>query len=587
MKILLSGNEAVARGAYEGGAKVATAYPGTPSTEILEEIAKYKEIYCEWSTNEKVALEVALGASYAGARALTAMKHVGLNVAADPLFSASYIGATGGLVVASCDDPGMHSSQNEQDNRHYARSAKIPLLEPSDSQEAKDFTKLAFEISEKFDTPVLLRLTTRISHSKSVVELKERHEISIKGYKKDFLKRVLLPAVARKRHVFVEERMLRLKEYAEKFPYNRIEEGKSKIGVIASGVAYQYAKEVFPDAWFLKLSFSYPLPEKLIRKFASLVKEIYIVEENDPFLETEIKAMGIRVIGKEKVPIIGELNPAIIRKSFGLEKEKKTYDLPHIPKRPPALCPGCPHTPVYYALSRLKVIVTGDIGCYTLGALPPLNTTDSCAEMGASISNALGLEKALKGTEHPKIVAVIGDSTFLHSGITPLIDVVYNKGTSTVIIMDNSTTAMTGHQDHPGTGRTLMGEETTKISLEKLCKAIGIEHTYVIDPYNLKQTKEIINREIHRAEPSVIITKRPCVLLFRGKKWTPAQIDPELCTACKLCLRLGCPAISLRNEKPSIDEFLCTGCEVCIELCPLKAIKLKDPSGETVRNPKI
>ncbi len=586
MKLLLSGNEAVARGAYEGGVKVATAYPGTPSTEILEEMAKYKEIYCEWSTNEKVALEVALGASYGGARALTAMKHVGLNVAADPFFSASYIGTTGGLVVVSCDDPGMHSSQNEQDNRHYARSAKVPLLEPSDSQETKDFTKLAFEISEKFDTPVLLRLTTRISHSKSVVELGERKDIPVKDYTKDFSKRVLLPSVARKRHIIVEERMLALKKYAEEFPFNRIEKGKSKLGVIASGVAYQYAKEAFPDAWFLKLSFSYPIPEKLIRKLASLVKEIYIIEENDPFLETEIKALGVKVIGKEKVPITGELNPAILRKSFGLEKEKKTYDLPHIPSRPPALCPGCPHTPVYYVLSRLKVIVTGDIGCYTLGALPPLNTTDSCAEMGASISNALGLEKALQGTEHPKIVAVIGDSTFLHSGITPLIDLVYNKGTSTVIIMDNSTTAMTGHQDHPGTGRTLMGEETTKVSPEEICKAIGIKHTYLIDPYDVKQTKEIINREIHRAEPSVIITKRPCVLLFRGKKWTPAQINPELCTSCNLCLKLGCPAISLRGEKLTIDEFLCTGCEVCIEICPLKAIKLKDPSGETVKNPK-
>jgi indolepyruvate ferredoxin oxidoreductase alpha subunit len=586
MKVLLSGNEAVARGAYEASVRVATAYPGTPSTEILEEIAKYKEIYCEWSTNEKVALEVALGASYAGARALSVMKHVGLNVAADPLFSASYIGATGGLVVVSCDDPGMHSSQNEQDNRHYARSAKVPLLEPSDSQEAKDFTKLAFEISEKFDTPVLLRLTTRISHSKSVVELKERQDIPVKGYKKDFLKRVLLPSVARKRHIFVEERMLALKKYADEFTYNRIEKGKSKIGVIASGVAYQYAKEAFPDAWFLKLSFSYPIPEKLIMKFASLVNEIYIIEENDPFLETEIKALGIKVIGKEKVPITGELNPFILKESFGLEKKKKIYDLPHIPARPPALCPGCPHTPVYYVLSRLKVIVTGDIGCYTLGALPPLSTTDSCAEMGASISNALGLEKALQGTEHPKIVAIIGDSTFLHSGITPLIDMVYNKGTYTVIILDNSTTAMTGHQDHPGTGRTLMGEKTIKVSPEEISKAIGIKHTYLVDPYDVKQTKEIINREIHRAEPSVIITKRPCVLLFRGKKWTPAQINPELCTSCKVCLKLGCPAISLREEKLLIDEFLCTGCEVCIEICPLKAIKLKDPLGETVKNPK-
>ncbi len=589
MKVLLSGNEAVARGAWEAGVRVATAYPGTPSTEILEELSRYEEVEAVWSINEKVALEVALGASFAGARAITSMKHVGLNVAADPFFSAGYIGADGGLVVVSCDDPGMHSSQNEQDNRYYAKMAKVPLLEPSDSQEAKELTKIAFEISERFDTPVLLRLTTRISHSKSIVELGERVEVNDRTYKKIFEKRVLLPAVARKRHVEVEKRLLALKEFAENFEFNRIEIGDKKIGIITSGVSYQYAREVFGDASFLKLSMSFPFPEKLVKKFAGMVDEIFVVEELEPFIEEQVKALGIKVIGKEKVPLIGELNPQILRDAFGSPYEKKIFHLPEIPPRPPALCPGCPHTPVYYVLKMLKPIVTGDIGCYTLAALPPLSTTDSCVDMGASIGNAFGIELAYRRRkEKPKIVAVIGDSTFFHSGITPLIDMVYNKGVGTVIILDNSTTAMTGHQDHPGTGRTAKGEEGVKISIESLVRGIGVKNVFVVDPYDVKNLKEVINREIHRNEPSVIITNRPCALHkeFKGIQFSPVRVNPELCTSCQICIRLGCPSISMRDGKALIDEITCTGCGVCLELCPPKAIFWVDPQAPSVRFPK-
>jgi len=589
MKVLLSGNEAVARGAWEAGVKVATAYPGTPSTEILEELSRYEEVEAVWSINEKVALEVALGASFAGARAITSMKHVGLNVAADPFFSAGYIGADGGLVVVSCDDPGMHSSQNEQDNRYYAKMAKVPLLEPSDSQEAKELTKIAFEISERFDTPVLLRLTTRISHSKSIVELGERIEGEERNYKKIFEKRVLLPAVARKRHVEVEKRLLALKEFAENFEFNRIEMGDKRLGIITSGVSYQYAREVFGDASFLKLSMSFPFPEKLVKKFASMVEEIFVVEELEPFIEEQVKALGIKVIGKEKVPLIGELNPQILRDAFGIPYEKKIFHLAEIPPRPPALCPGCPHTPVYYVLKMLKPIVTGDIGCYTLAALPPLSTTDSCVDMGASIGNAFGIELAYRRRkEKPKIVAVIGDSTFFHSGITPLIDMVYNKGVGTVIILDNSTTAMTGHQDHPGTGRTAKGEEGVKISIESLVRGIGVKNVFVVDPYDVKNLKEVINREIHRKEPSVIITNRPCVLHreFKGIQFSPVRVNPELCTSCQICIRLGCPSISMKDGKALIDEITCTGCGVCLELCPPKAIFWVDPQAPSVRFPK-
>lgn len=570
MRKFLSGNEAVARGAYEAGCRVASAYPGTPSSEILENIAKYKDkIYCEWSTNEKVAVEVASGAVFAGARSLVAMKHVGLNVAADPLFSMGYIGATGGFVIVSADDPGMHSSQNEQDNRNYARAAKIAMLEPSDSEEARVLTKLGFDISEEFDTPVLLRLTTRISHSYGIVNIDERKEHPPKGYKKDIKKRLILPAHARLRHKFVEERLNRLKSYSNKFPLNRIEWGNRNMGIITSGISYQYVKEVFPEVSVLKLTLAWPLPDKIIREFAEGVKEIFIIEENDPFLETEIKAMGIKVIGKEKVPPTGEFDPYILKRAFGFSKEiRPTTD---IPSRPPVLCAGCPHRGVFYCISKLKLIATGDIGCYTLGALPPLNAMDTCVCMGASIGNAFGLELALGDEIRNKIVAVIGDSTFFHSGITGLIDIVYNNGTSTIIIVDNSTTAMTGHQEHPGTGRTLMGEESRAILLEDIARACGVEHVYVIDPYDLKKTEEVIKREIKRLEPSVIIARRPCAL--KVKPNPPLEVVPEKCTGCKLCIKLGCPAIYIKDNKAVIDKFLCTGCNMCIEVCPKEAIE--------------
>lgn len=572
MKVLLSGNEAVARGAYEGGCRFAAAYPGTPSTEILENIAKYKDvIYCEWSTNEKVALEVVTGASFAGARALAAMKHVGLNVAADPFFSLSYIGSTGGIIIVSADDPGMHSSQNEQDNRHYARSAKMAMLEPSDSQEAKEFTILGFEISEDFDTPLLLRLSTRLCHSKTVVELGERKEVPVKGYEKDIKKRLVLPAHARLRHIYVEERLKKLSKFSEQFEYNKMEFNDKSIGIISSGIAYQYAKEVLPDASYLKLSFTYPLPFKLIEKFSKNVKKLYVIEENDPFLEMEIKAKGINVIGKEIIPITGELNPSIISEAFGKKRKSVTIKkMPSLSPRPPALCPGCSHTPVFYTLNKLKLTVTGDIGCYTLGALPPLNAIDTCVEMGASLGNAFGMEKVLGEKSDKKIVAVIGDSTFFHSGITPLIDIVYNKGTSTVIILDNRITAMTGHQEHPGTGKTLMGEDTVTINPEDIVKACGVKHVFTVDPYNLKELKKVIKREVERKEPSVIIARRPCILLLLRKKevWEPCYVDTEECIGCKICLQLGCPAISMKNEKAYINELFCVGCGVCAQLCP-------------------
>lgn len=585
----LSGNEAVARGAWEAGVTVACAYSGTPSTEILESAAEYDEITAQWSVNEKVALEETLGASFAGARALTAMKHVGLNVAADPFFSASYIGVTGGFVIVSCDDPEMHSSQNEQDNRYYAKMAKIPMLEPSDSQEAKEFTKLAYEISEKFDTPVMLRLTTRISHSQSLVELGERINHEVTGYVKDFSKRVLLPSNARKRHVLVEKRMLALKEYSETFLYNRIEMGDPAIGIISSSIAYNYAREAFENASFLKLSFTHPLPEKLIRKFASMVKEIIVIEELDPFLEEQIKAMGIKVTGKEKIPLTGELNPQIVRDAFNIDYPKKDFQMPQIPGRPPALCPGCPHTPIYYTLSLLKAIVAGDIGCYTLAALPPLNIMDSCVDMGASISAAFGMELALKNLpQKKKIVATIGDSTFFHSGVTPLMDIVYNKGASTVIILNNTTTAMTGHQDHPGTGKTLKGDPAGVINIEALVKGMGIKHIVKVDPYDVKSLKDIINTEMHRDELSVIIAERPCVLhkTFKGVVFSPVRVNADECTSCRLCVKLGCPSISMKGDKAIIDEITCTGCGVCLDICPPAAIFWVNPQRPSARNPK-
>ncbi|MDI6840496.1 MAG: indolepyruvate ferredoxin oxidoreductase subunit alpha [bacterium] len=578
MKALLSGNEAVARGAWEGGCRVACAYPGTPSTEILENIAKYNEIYSEWSTNEKVAFDVASGACFAGARVLVAMKHVGLNVAADPFFSMSYLGVTGGFIVVSADDPGMWSSQNEQDNRWYAKMAKVPMLEPSDSQEAKEFVKVGFDISEKFDTPVLLRLTTRICHSKTVVELADRVEYPPAGYVPNIQKRMVLPGTsnAMMRHPIVERRLLELKKYSEKFNSNRIEYGNRSLGIITSGIAYQYAKEVFHKASFLKLSMTYPIPDNLIKKFASQVDKLYVIEEGDPFLETHIKALGIAVIGKEKVPVCGELDQSVLKENFGLEvvplKKKKITagGITKIPARPPVLCPGCPHRGVFYTINRLKLYAIGDIGCYTLGTLPPLNAMDSYVCMGASIGNVHGLDVALRNKILGKVVAVIGDSTFFHAGIPALIDVVYNKGVSTIIVLDNLTTAMTGHQNHPGTGLTFKGEKTKEILIEDVGKACGVNRVYIVDPYDLKATMEVIKREVKFSEPSLIIARRACALMVKSE--SPLKVNLDKCTGCKLCVGLGCPAITMHDKKAWIDPMLCNGCGMCKQVCVKKAI---------------
>jgi indolepyruvate ferredoxin oxidoreductase alpha subunit len=591
-KVLLSGNEALALGAYEAGVKVATAYPGTPSTEILENLSRYEGVYTEWSPNEKVALEVAIGASFGGVRAMASMKHVGLNVAADPLFTSSYTGVRGGLVVITADDPSMHSSQNEQDNRNYAFSAKLPMLEPSDPQEAKEFLKAAFRISEEFDTPVLLRTTTRVSHVKGVVEPGEPAVSPVSpSIEKMPGKFVMLPANARKRRVELEKRMKRLREYAEGFPGNRIEWGTRERGFITSGVSYLYVKEAFPQASVLKLGMVWPLPEGLIREFSEGVKEVIIVEELDPFLETHIKALGIDCKGKELIPSIGELSPSRVKEAVEGVAEEVAYRPPEIPVRPPNMCPGCPHRGLFYALSRLGVFVSGDIGCYTLGALKPLSAMDSCVCMGASIGNALGMEKALGEEALGKVVAVIGDSTFIHSGITGLIDVVYNRGITTVIILDNRTTAMTGHQANPATGRTVTGEKTSMLDLAVLCRAVGVENVIEIDPHDIERTYRVVKQEVERPEPSVIITKAPCALLpeVRGAKRPKYQVITAKCTGCRACLSIGCPAIRWISVTPEeaerlgfkkkqkgysvIDPILCNGCGQCFPLCKFKAIE--------------
>ncbi|MBA7615987.1 hypothetical protein ES703_23277 [subsurface metagenome] len=577
-KKFLSGDEAVAQGAWEAGCHVAASYPGTPATEILEAVATYPEIYCEWSVNEKVAYEVVLGASMAGARALYASKHVGLNVAADPFFSSAYIGSRGGLVVVTADDPSMHSSQNEQDNRYYGIAAKVPVLSPSDSQECKDFTRLAFEISERFNIPVIVRLTTRTSHANGVVTCEDRVEVPVKGYEKKIAKNLILPMFARKLHASLEERMLALKEFSETTDINRVEKGEEGVGVIADGVAYTYAKEVYPSAWFLKLGMMHPLPEKLVRELASKVEKIYIVEENDPVIEQAVKAMGIACIGKEVVPRVLELNPDRLRKAF-FDEEPVKIDTGDVPARPPALCPGCTHRPVFHILSQLKPVITGDIGCYTLGALPPLNAMDTCVDMGASITVAHGIRKALDQIEdekqkQKKIVAVIGDSTFYHSGLTGLANAVYNSSPITVVIMDNRITAMTGHQQHPGTGKTLMGEETTEIDAAEVARALGVKHVWVVDPNNYKETKEVLKEAISLDEPSVVVAKRACPLYDRSEWQKPYWINTDECNGCKICVGLGCPAISFdaETEKAKVTEVLCTGCSICAQVCPKGAI---------------
>ncbi len=577
MKELLLGNEAVARGLFEAGVKVVSSYPGTPSTEITEAAAKYDEIYCEWAPNEKVAAEVAAGASFGGARSFCAMKHVGLNVAADPLFTMSYIGVNGGMVFGVADDPGMHSSQNEQDSRNYAIAAKLPMLEPSDSTECRDFTKLAYELSETFDAPVILRLSTRISHSRSVVELGERKELELRPYEKNPQKNVMLPAFAKPKHVLVEERTKKLTAWAETCEINRIEDNGAKIGVIAAGSVYQYAKEALGDTVnYLKLGMVNPLPVELIQKFAAGVDQLYVIEELDEIIEGHCRKLGIPVIGKEIFPRCGEFSQNIIRKCMGLASPDSAKVEKEIPVRPPVMCCGCPHRGLFYILKKLKCYVSGDIGCYTLGASAPLSAMDTCVCMGASVSALHGYNKA-RGEEAEKhSVAVIGDSTFAHSGITGLVDIAYNKSNSVVIILDNSITGMTGHQQNPTTGYTIKGDPTAAIDLEALCKAVGIHRVRVCDPYDLKDVEKAVREELAADEPSVIISRRPCALLKYVKHNPPLAVDKEKCIGCKACFGIGCPAISLKEGKAVIDRTQCVGCGVCEGLCPKKAISAQE-----------
>jgi len=571
IKEVLTGNEAIARGAYEAGLAFASAYPGTPSTEILENISKYKEIYAEWSPNEKVAYEVAYGAALAGGRALAAMKHVGVNVAADPLMTSAYTGINAGMILVSADDPSMHSSQNEQDNRRFAFFAKIPCLEPSDSQEAKDFTKLALEISEQFDTPVMLRVTTRVCHSKSIVTLEDRKEATYKEYKRDFVKYCMLPTSARVRRVELEKRLEKLREYSNNTPINRIEMSKTDMGIITSGISYQHSKEAFPEASILKIGMSNPMPDKLIREFAKKVKKLYVVEELEPYMEEFIKMMGIEVIGKEVIPNIGELTSDIVRNAILGKKVK--YEVPEIPARPPILCPGCSHRGFFTVANKLRLIVLGDIGCYTLGAYEPLNAIETCLCMGASVSQAVGFAKAYKGEKKGKVVAAIGDSTFIHSGITPLIDAVYNKANVVICILDNGTTAMTGHQEHPGTGKTLKGEDTVRLDLVKLCESIGVPHVRVANPNNLKETETVLKEELAFDGPSVIVFRAPCVVRDRSTWKKPLKVIADKCPACGLCFKIGCPAITKdKDGKAVIDPILCIGCDICAQVCRMDAI---------------
>ncbi len=579
MKKLMLGNAAVAEGAYEAGVRVVSSYPGTPSTEITESIVKYdeNEVYAEWAPNEKVAAEVAIGASIGGARAMSCMKHVGLNVMADPVFTVSYTGVNGGLVFCVADDPGMHSSQNEQDSRHYAKASKIMMLEPSDSEECKEFTKLAFELSEEFDTPCFLRLSTRVSHSQSLVELSSRKSDELKPYEKNIGKYVMMPGNAIKRHVVVEERIRKLTEYAEDCQFNKIENNNSKIGVVTAGISYMYAKEALGERVnYLKLGMVYPLPEKLIKDFANMCDELYVIEELDPYIEEHIKSLGIRVTGKEKFTLLGEYTPQMIRKAVFNENSPEFTELSEsIPVRPPVMCAGCPHRATYFVLKKLGLVVSGDIGCYTLGAVAPLSSVDTTICMGASVSAAHGMAKA-RGIEfNKKLVSVIGDSTFMHSGITGLVDIVYNKGANTVIILDNSITGMTGHQDNPTTGYTIRGEETKQVNLLTLCKAIGVENVKVCDPFNLKEFEKVVKEETEKDEPSVIIAQRPCALLKRVKYTGHCEISDK-CKKCKACMKLGCPAISVVDGTVKIDATQCNGCSLCINVCPFDAIVKKE-----------
>lgn len=573
-RVIMLGNEAIARGAYEAGVKVSAAYPGTPSTEISENIIKYKDdIYSEWSPNEKVATEVAIGASVSGVRAMACMKHVGLNVASDPLYTVSYMGVNGGLVLVVADDPGLYSSQNEQDTRMVARAAQVPVLEPSDSMEAKEYMKAAFQISEVFDRPVILRTTTRLAHSQGLVELYDREKVEDVPYEKNIAKTVMMPGNAKLRHVEIEKRNLELAEAANTMPINTVEMNDTKIGVITSGIPYQYVKEALPNASVLKLGMVNPLPKKLITEFASKVDTLYIIEELDPVIEEQVKSWGIKAVGKELFTVQGEYSANMIRKAI-LKEDVGTKAPVVAPGRPPILCPGCPHRSVYYVLNKLKMHVAGDIGCYTLGAVAPLSVVDSVICMGASISSLHGMEKA-KGKDYIKNwVAAIGDSTFLHTGVNSLMNMVYNKSTGTVMILDNSTTGMTGHQDHAATGKTLMGEPTNAIDIPNLCRAIGVKNVVEVNAFDIKTLEKVVKEEVAKDEVSVIITKTPCVLLDKSKK--PVYIaHPDKCKKCGMCMKPGCPAMTKNADGTiRIDDTMCTGCGLCETLCKFNAIEL-------------
>ena len=573
-KVIMLGNEAIARGAYEAGVKVSAAYPGTPSTEISENLVKYKDdIYAEWSPNEKVSTEVAIGASVSGVRSMACMKHVGLNVAADPLYTVSYMGVNGGLVVIVADDPGLYSSQNEQDTRMVARAAQVPVLEPSDSMEAKEFMKFAYEISENFDRPVIFRTTTRLAHSQGLVELCDRVEPEDKPYEKDIRKNVMMPGNAKLRHIEIEKRNLELAEAANTMAINKVEMNDTKIGVITSGIPYQYVKEAIPNVSVLKLGMVNPLPKKLIEEFAQKVETLYIVEELDPVIEEQVKSWGVKAIGKEIFTVQGEYSANMIREA--ILGEKADVKAPaQVPGRPPILCPGCPHRSVYHVLNKLKIHAAGDIGCYTLGAVAPLSVVDTTICMGASISSLHGMEKA-KGKDYIKNwVAVIGDSTFLHTGVNSLMNMMYNRATGTVMILDNSTTGMTGHQDHAATGKTLLGEPTYAIDIPALCRAIGVKNVVEVNAFDIEKLEKVVKEEVAKDEVSVIITKSPCVLLDKSKK--PVYIAHEdKCKKCGMCMKPGCPAMT-RNADGTIhiDDTMCTGCGLCETLCKFEAIEL-------------
>lgn len=573
MKELMLGNKAVARGLYEAGCKVISSYPGTPSTEITEEAAAYNEIYCEWAPNEKVALEVAHGATLGGVRSACAMKHVGLNVAADPLFTISYQGLNAGLVVCVADDPGMHSSQNEQDSRHYAIAAKLPMLEPSDSEESRVFAKKAFEMSEKFNTPVLLKMVTRVAHSQSIVDTEERVEPDRVPYVKDPAK-VMMTLNSRNAHIRVEERTKALIEYAESTELNRVEMGEdTSVGIITDSTSYQYAREVLGDkVSILKLGMINPLPEKLIKDFAQKVDKVIVLEELDPIIENHCKQLGIKVAGKDTFPICGEFSQNLVRKCLGMKEPEHITIEENVPARPPVMCAGCPHRGIFYILKKKKCMVYGDIGCYTLGAVAPLNAMDLNVCMGASCSGLHGFNKAIGEEAESNSVGVIGDSTFMHSGMTGITDISYNMSNSTVIILDNSITGMTGHQQNPTTGKNLRGEPAGKVDLEALCRALGFNRVRVVDPYDLKAVEEAVTEELAAKEPSIIISRRPCVMIKGTVHKPPISVDESKCVGCKQCMSIGCPAIAVKDKKAHIDPTLCIGCKVCSQMCKFEAI---------------